>query len=311
MRSDGRFCVHHGQKDRALKMIRRSDAVLEDPWLTAAEIGVSSYAKVAPHHIKTARKMLDDDNLSAFSKTELASAQATAELLGGKPGLAKKLFRRSLASPTENSLAQAQWATDTVGELNFDFDTAQMQVPRSYEAASLREMDTGNWLPAVNNSIKWLQDQPFSSRPAAVASYLLSVIFQDYSQAEAILRSSLVSSPNDPVLLNNLAFALLGQNKMDDAENALVTAVSGHHDSASITLLGTWGLLMFRRGEYEEGRTLYLRAIDRARIMAQPKYEAMGMLYLAQEEIRASLPTSGETLGKAEKLARNLGEVDV
>lgn len=312
LRSGARFFLHSGQKDRALQLIRNSNAVSQDPWMTAAEIGVSSYASVPPRYARTARRFLEDDNLSDFSKSELASALATAEMIEGKSGTARKLFRVSLVRPTDNSLAQAQWASARVGDLQFDFQTAQMQVPRSYEAKTIREMDAGIWSSATENAIKWLQDQPFSSRPAAVASYLLSIIFQDYDQAERIIRSSLVSSPRDSMLLNNLAFVLLGQNRIAEAEAVLMTAVLGPQtDTSSITLLGTGGLLQFRKGEYEEGRVLYLRAIDRARVLNHSKYEAMGMLHLAQEEIRANLPTKDETLAKAERTATKQGDPDV
>jgi Tfp pilus assembly protein PilF len=312
LRSAARFFLHSGQKDRALQLIRNSNAVSHDPWLTAAEIGVSSYASVPPRYARTARRFLEGDNVSNFSKSELASALATAEMIEGKSRTARKLFRISLVSPTDNSLAQAQWASASVGELNFDFQTAQMQVPRSYEAKAIREIDAGAWSSATENTIKWLQDQPFSSRPAAVASYLLSVIFQDYHRAERIIRSSLVSSPRDSMLLNNLAFVLLCQNRIAEGEAALTTAALGPQNViSSITLLGTAGLLQFRKGEYDEGRVLYLRAIDRARALDKSKYEAMGMLHLAQEEIRANLPTKDETLAKAERIATKQGDLDV
>ena len=109
LRSASRFFVHIGEIERALRVIRRSASVTADPWLTAAEIGISCYGSATPRSTRAARKMLDDDNFSEFSKTELASALGTLELLDGKPKLAKKLIRQSLASPTENSLAQAQW----------------------------------------------------------------------------------------------------------------------------------------------------------------------------------------------------------
>ena len=172
-------------------------------------------------------------------------------------------------------------------------------------------MSSGSWSPAVENVTKWLEDQPFASRPAAVASYLWSLIFENHIRAEQVLRSALISNPTDRFLLNNLAFALANQNKTEEAEDILDRAAQDHNDPADILLKATRGMLMFRKGDYAEGRALYLGAVDQAHSDSQWKYEAMAMLYLAQEEILARQPTKEHTLAGAEKLARKQRDLDV
>jgi tetratricopeptide (TPR) repeat protein len=310
LRSAARFFAHSQDYERALKILRQSEALSTDPWLIAAEIGVSSMAELDPRTARIGRKILENAALPESSTTELASALGTMELLDGRQQKARRLFRVSLNGPTENSLAQAEWASTQVGDLGID--PARIVVPRNYEASALHGLSKGNWQLAVDNACKWWRDQPFSWRPAVVASYVWSTIFEEHEKSIEIIEASLVSNPRDRLLTNNLAFALVNLGRTDEAEEILKSLHPlDVDDNSSICLLATEGLLCFKKGLSEVGRLLYLEAIEKARLMKQERFEAMASLYLAKEEILANLPTKEESLKRATKLAEKLAEPDV
>lgn len=310
LRSASRFFAHIGDFGRSLKILRDSEALATDPWLIAAEIGLASLAETDPDTPRLGRRLLENLSLPEFSTTELASALGTMELLEGRPKKAKKLFRASLGKPTENSLAQAEWASKQVGELGVE--PVKIVVPRNYEVSALHGQAFGNWEIALDNALKWWRDQPFSSRPAVVASYLWSTVFEEDEKSIEIIKASLLSNPQDRVLTNNLAFALINVGKTGEAEETLrAVDPTAEDDTSSITLLATHGLLNFKKGAHARGRALYLEAIDRARLLREERLETMATLYLAREEWFANLPTKAETLKRATKLAEKSAEPDV
>ena len=311
LRSAARFFLHIGESERALKLLRKSDAVFFDPWLIAAEIGISLFAGAPPRSVKPAKRLLEGDGISPFMATELASAFGTLELENGRNRLAKRLFQRSLTAPTENSLAQAEWATNQITGLEVNVSSAP-DTPRTYEAKALHGFTHGNWDFVLENSLSWLRDQPFSSRPAGLASYVYSTMFDMHEKAESILRSSLVTNPGDRLLTNNLAFALINQGKTAEAEQLLGTVdPKARDDETAITLCATMGLLSFRKGEFQNGVRLYRETMELARHLSQTRYEALAALYLAREAILAKLPDSKEIVEEASEIAGREKDADV
>lgn len=310
VRSVARFLVHIGDNERALRVLRATELNQSDPWVVAAEIGVSSFSNKDPRLLKLGRRMVDSPDFSEFAKSELASAIATFELNEGNRRSAKKLFKQSLALPTENSVAQAEWASGQVGDLHLPPDNRN--VPRNYEARSLHGFRVGDWETALVNAEGWLYDQPFSSRPAGVVSYLYSTILERYQDAAGILRSSLVSNPGDRGLSNNLAFALINLGHLEEAESLLNRVdPRAADDLSTITLIATGGLLAYRKGFPEIGRNLYLDAIDLAKRKSNSHYSAMAALHLAIEEIRADTESKALSLKIADELALPVDEPDV
>jgi tetratricopeptide (TPR) repeat protein len=142
------------------------------------------------------------------------------------------------------------------------------------------------------DGVEWLRDQPFSKRPAVFTSYVASLI-EDYEKSISILKKSLNANPDDPTLINNLAFALGSANRLDEAENALRQIdIAEMKGLPAITLAATAGLLLFRSGSPDRGRDLYNLAISRASEQGIAKYRAMASLYLAREELIASTPSA-------------------
>jgi tetratricopeptide (TPR) repeat protein len=303
IRCAARFLVHIGNAERALKLLRSADLSESDPWIVAAEIGVASHSDEDPAFLKRGHRMIQSRDFSAFAKSELASAIATCELNEGNRTAAKKLFRQSLVLPTENSVAQAEWASSQVGQLIVPSQVDD--VPRTFEANFLYGYRIGDWELARSSAEQWLKDQPFSSRPAAVLSHLYESVFERFEDAIRIVHFGLKSNPEDRGLQNNEAFALIRLNRLDEAERLLARIdFTERDDSATIALTATKGLLLFRRGFVSAGRTLYLRAIEIAKKLSNYRYATMAAIYLAMEEIRVHSETKGETI----KMAAELGK---
>jgi tetratricopeptide (TPR) repeat protein len=306
LRSASRLFLHLGEPEFPLRLMRRnSPVVTRDPWLLAAEISISSAARIGSYYAKTGLKTIGNENLSDFAKTELTSAIATLEFESGKHRNAKRLFRNSLVAPNENSLAQAEWASRNLSGI--DSSKITSPVPRAFEAECYRDFYAENWELSFANALGWFEDQPFSTRAATFVTYLSSSILEEYDRSERLLHAALVSNPDHPMLLNNLTFALANMGKLDDAERefAKIDIESGD-PQMRIVLSATLGLLSMRRGRLDEGRLLYRQAMEGARLAKNRKYRALASIHLAREEGLANTELFPEALALAEKEGRDL-----
>jgi len=158
---------------------------------------------------------------------------------------------------------------------------------------------SGQFKQALEQGSKWLTDQFFSRQPAIFASYVSSLM-EDYDGSISMLRQSLKVNPKDPVLVNNLAFALASNNQVDDAIGELKSidyaSVSG---TVAITSAATYGLWLFRTGQHDQGRKYYRLAIQKAEADSDPRYRLNAALYLAREELLARTDVAHETAKKA------------
>ena len=297
VRAAARLFLHEHDALTALKIIRRASGAKRDPWLLAAEIATASAAHSPTLFAKIGSNRNEDDNVSLFARTELSSALGTLEMENGKMRKARQLFRKSLEGPNENSVAQVEWANRTVGGLEIDKEL--LALPKTFEASANVNLRAGQWNHAIAEGEEWLHDQPFSKQPALFTSYVASLI-EDYEKSIGILKESLRANPDDPALINNLAFALGSANRLDEADSVLRRIDITNCDGiAAITLAATAGLLMFRAGLHDRGREFYQLAISRASSQGISKYKAMANLYLAREELIASTPVAETAVKRA------------
>ncbi len=311
LRSATRFFIHINRAERAHQILRRSDASKSDPWLMAAEIAVSSAAGGSSRFAKTGQRIIADDHFKPSELTELASAIATLELENGKARDARKLFRKALVSPTENSVAQVEWASRRIAGLDEIRVSQFNNVPRVYEAQAWEHYTSGNWVNALEESWKWSYDQPFSSRPISFGSYVASTVLGDYQQGVRILKLGRIANPDDPMLLNNLAFACASLGDTRKAQEAFdqinLSKVLGAQE---VVVTATEGLLAFRSGRIAEGRAHYLRAIEMA--SQYPKrYKIMASIYYAREEMLAKTIEAAKARELALELSSEVKDADV
>lgn len=284
IRSAARFFVHISEPERALALVRNHSLLEKDPWLLSAEIAISSVierpSKVARH----GRKVLDEKRFSSAQVTELASALGSKELEHGNTRKSKKLFNLSLESPTDNTVAQAEWASRTA-HMSI-IEPKHFKIARTFEARAFELFSEGKMENTYDQVLAWLVDEPFSTRPVGLGTYVASVGLEDYSAAITIARAGLAANPSDQGIRNSLIYALTMAGQLEEAvkEFSEVKFLKAN-DVARICLLATGGLLQYRRGYSSEGRHAYEKAIDAAKAANLTQIATIAQAYLAREEV--------------------------
>jgi len=291
LRSAGRFFLHIGDAPYILRIFRaHADVVSRDPWLIAADIGISSACEAPSGFAKKGSSAAENSGFSNFSRTELQSALATLELNHGKTRGARRLFKDSLIAPNENSLAQVEWAERWVGGIAIQ--PQNLKIPLSFEANAYDAFKRERWWESLECALQWLDDEQFSSRPLYFISHVDSSILEDYSLSIKLIRKALDTHVGNPELLNNLAFALANAGELKEAEDALNGANRGlASEAANVALAATRGLVLMRKGELIKGRESYREAYEKAkRLGLNRRYRQFAAIYLAREEALAQTP---------------------
>lgn len=305
LRAAARLYVHMDRPDGAHDLLVRDPSVLEDPWLAAAELATATLAGRTSRYTRRARQLVDDgEGHAPRHLSELASQVATAELRAGRARRAKKLMAVALREPTENALAQAEWASAN----GLTLHEANLEGPRTYEARALRFSHAGDWAAASAAGMEWLADQPFAQEAAQFTSYAASVGAENWALAQKAAEAGLVANPDDHMLRNNLVFALANQDRVTDAYEHLRvipwTHVAGRERAV---LVATEGLMLFRSGQAEGGRRQYRAAISALNHMGEPDLAALATAFWAREEIMAGTDYIGPAIAEAKQAADSTG----
>jgi Tfp pilus assembly protein PilF len=297
------FYVHADRADEAYRLLGNFSRTQEDPWLMSAFIAVANVGELKVQGIKAARRLLESGEFSPRETSELVSELATITLNGGGDRRARKLFEQSLESPTDNSLAQVEWASHQLTQLEVDPEEAD--VPFKSEAMALSATQEGDWEGARRYSSEWLDDQPFETRAAVHASYIASVGLEDWRDAISYADIGLRARPGHPMLTNNLAYALIEDGQLERATQVLGGLdLSDYGGGDLIAILATMGLLAFRSGNSVEGESLYRRSIELARRDRNARQEAIARAMLLREVIE--LGREGMTLESELRLLHEL-----
>jgi len=295
LRSAARFFAHIGEPERAYRLLTRSPRTDGDPWLTAALLSVASIGRLPIRSLRPARRICEDENFAPLERSELVSEVATLDLRSGADRKARSQFRSSLETPTDNSLAQAEWASHRIANLSVELD--EFAVPFADEAQARSAAQRGQWSDAMNHSLAWLGDQPFDTRAAVLGSYVATIGLEDFSTAIAMAKLGLRSRPGDPGLSNNLAFALLQTDQVSEAAEVLQSVERAGLDlHGRATIAATAGLLAYKIGEPATGRRYYEAAIRLSRRLATSEEHtiARAMYVLAEMEYGGGLVDDAE-----------------
>jgi len=307
LRSASRFYIHSGDLEKAYQVVAQSDSTIHDPWLISAAIAAAGAGNRKTRFLDNARSMLRLNNFSPFDLSELHSELGTHELTSGKHNAAKKLFNNSLISATENSLAQAQWAASQITSLKNVVNTST--VPFSYEAFTLNSFNNSSWDDAIVNASLWYEDQPFSSRPAIMLSYLYSIIFDKYDEAISIIERSLRANQNNQNLLNNLAYSYACQGNIVKASETIEKVdLDNISERDKIYILATKGLIEYRRMNIDLGRRFYSNAMEIANKESAIDAYSSALLYMAREELRIHATDAEEAFQKISKRIENIND---
>lgn len=289
-RSAARLFVHVEDLDLAHYVLRKNMQVAFDPWLMASEISVNLLRERSSSLIKKGVALINSGDFSPFSLSELSSSLGTLEFVKGTQKRSKLFFEKSLISPNDNSLAQAEWAKANKLSLHFD-KTVCDKVNMSYEANALYAYQKDKYEDALKASIRWLNDMPYSKNPIFVGANISYTFLKDYKTAAKILKRGLEANPNEPAFMNNLAYTYALDGKLVEANEIIQKAnkVSDIDERTQICLSATRGLIAYREKRIEEGRALYMEAIKAAKdIPGDPTYNWNAILNFIREEILAT-----------------------
>ena len=284
LRSASRLWIHLGDPERAHDIIVRADRTRHDPWLLAAEIAIGSIAGRKPRFVKVARRILTERRFPSVHISELAAALATLELGAGSTKKSKRLFEISLEDPTENSIAQAAWASRKNKVIRIG--DQYLEHPDTFEARSWSLYYQSQWNQVIRECWQWQLDQPFSSRPSAHGSYVAGAALEDYEESKKLAKQGLIANPSDFTLLNNLAFALMNLGDIQKGKEVLSKATRlQNSDQDRVVLQATQGFLAFQTGEVAVGRQLYSDARLKAKKMKDSRLFALAFVFQAIEEV--------------------------
>lgn len=307
LRSAARLYVHLDDPERAHRMLILPALTRRDPWLMAAEIAVADLSGRSPRSIRAARTAVEDTGYRPGSVTELASALATLEFQGGRSKQARRLFGVALAQPTENSLAQAEWASQRLGGLSVQEQIRADQ--GAFEARARLAYEERDWQAAAREAWGWLMDEPFSMEPAAFGSCVAEMGLGDFDLSIRFAAAGRRANPHDPTLVNNLAYAQLERGEVDAAATTLrLIAAPPLDDAAGVSWRATEGLLAYRQGDRVLGLQRYTEAIAAAKSLNLHERRAMASLMLAREEWRLDGAAAATYLREAVRLAQ--GQAD-
>jgi Flp pilus assembly protein TadD len=291
------------EPDLALSILRRSEALGSDPWLMSAALAVGRLAGGTPPSARSARAILDDGNWNPRDLSELSAELGTIEMTSSARR-ARQLFRRSAVDPTENALAQIEWATLVDTGLAIPIDTSHTL--NADEAIARKSIQDGTWDSAADSALSWQTDQPFSSEAGIIASSVLSSGLQRFDDGFAAAQDGLRSNPSNLGLLNNAAYSLIELGDAQRARAYLSQIALEEADSRQLAIVSaTQGLLSFREGDPERGSSLYEASARIARSANETDIEILGSLMLAREFASTDRSNAAAIFTRAERMARN------
>jgi tetratricopeptide (TPR) repeat protein len=305
LRSAARCFMHLEEPDRAVSILNHSDLCLVDPWIISAEIAISESTGLKSKCISKAKNLVEDDNLTQFSRSELMVSVGTVEINSGSSRRAKKLLHKALRDPTENALAQAEWMATQLGA---DIVTLGDKVPASYEAQAHRFYYEKKFAESLKASEMWGRFQSLSSRPVILSTFLASACLDDDAEALRIFNNSTPAQQNDPLLINNYAFSLARSGDVAAAVQALRKVNSRVLTVRNkLIVLATHGFIYFRTGNFEQGREVYSTAIQEFEKINDMQSAAIAAYFLAVEEKRIGSPHAALRVGDAKSRIDRFG----
>ena len=311
LRATARLYTHREDPDLALKYLRTSSHTAGDPWLLAAEISTAEAFGLRTPNAKRAARLVSEMDTHPLNVTELLGTLSTYEFNHGtSQKWGRRWLRKALATPNENTLAQAE---HLVTRHRLSIDVGAKKAPLDYEARATRAHVAESFSDALGFARQWSDYQPLSSRPLLLGSYILSVIMRDHQEAIVLIeRARGRVTYGDPMVANNLSFALANEGRTDEASRQLrrVSLVGLNADEIAC-ITATRGLIAFRRGESEVGRSKYVEAIEHFRRNRDYDRLSRALMFFGNELVRANDKAGWNILKEAVAVANKHSVRDV
>lgn len=311
LRAATRLFAHFDQFDFIYNIIRKSELVITDPWITSVEIALAIILDKGSRYIGTGIQMINSGNYNWHSLTELASSIGTTDFLQGNRKRAVRFLKTALNSPNENTLAQIEWLNSK--DLLLDINPRTFKVRNNYEALALSDYFHGRYDSTIVQCKRWLFDLPFSKYPIILGAHVAGSLLDKIDDAIELLKMGLISHPGDAQIINNLAYSYALENRIDDAERYLSQEKNLAHinPNTKICLTATKGLVCFRKGEIAKGNALYQQAITAAKSAKNTYFIWLASLNYAREIILSNATEISSIDGLIAKVPDNAGPPDI
>jgi len=309
LRSATRCYLHANNGEKAHFYLKRSAATAKDPWLLATEISLAEAIHKKSTLVKQARHILESQNFSNKTCSELAGTLGTLEFSSGALRASKKLFHRALLDPTENTIAQTEWMNRTLG-IHYEFSLDS--IPGVYEAGARILYRGKDYKQSLEYAQQWMDFQPFSSRAASFSSYIASVCLRDHITAIKLIEAAKLSAPHDSTLENNHAFALASLGKIEEAIDVIRKIKVDNLDYMKRNILNaTIGMIMYKVGEPIKGHDLYRQAVKYFQNENRKDLASVASLFWGIEESSINKEKGAKILNDAISLAKysNMEEI--
>ncbi|HZC23618.1 MAG TPA: hypothetical protein VE866_09790 [Candidatus Binatia bacterium] len=291
LRGAARFLLHIDERELAHRLLARAPSLHHDPWLLAGELALAEVLGRTSKHVRSARDLAASEMLSPFHRSELQAALGDMQVRRGDHKLAKKSYLAALRDPTENVVAQAQFLATTGNVSSLPVGQAMDALLEAPEARGFDALARGNWDEACRQARRWLQDEPFSTRPVNLGFTAAEVGSEDMNAAFEFAEKGYQANPGNPMQHNNFAFTLAHLGVLDRAElvfdacrGAILRQEGEARDRA--VYRATEGLLAFRRGQIEAGRQGYRDAVTYFERHGERIRHSIALARWANEEAR-------------------------
>jgi tetratricopeptide (TPR) repeat protein len=293
LRSSVRHFADSQDLERGLAILRRAELTRNDPWLMSAEIALANANDESPRLFKKARAISDADRIEPWQTGELNAAIGSLELRGANVGKARKYFKKSLRKPTENVVAQAQWASNEHHLLEVPLQVVYSS--KASEAIALRSRIDRRWNDLIEACRQWLLAEPTSIHPLVLGSYIAEVALEDGHLAGQFTDVWMMRDPTNVTALNNHAVAMAYQGNIQEESRHFKRINRSKIEGRTKVVLGaTEGLLAYRGGDVEKGRQLYLQAAQSPEAVGANDLVALVLWHLLREEARIGMPGTSE-----------------
>ncbi len=259
IRAIAKYFILENEIDYALSLLN-DDNIKSNPLIISAEISIAEAYNKKSRLLRIGSSLIKNENISNNIENELFATIGTMEFNNGNSKKGKKLITQSLMYPNENVIAQTRYIS---AKFQKQFDISQYNVPNRYETDAWLSYNANNFEKVLEMSEKWFYFQPFTSTSAIMNSYISSLIFQDEKHSVEMAQKALKVSPASFSLQNNLVVALFrqGQTERANEEFEKLKKLKIYIKDDETVLLATSGLVDYRNGKHEIGRSKYKEAV--------------------------------------------------
>ncbi len=287
-RCAARFFVHNSEPNIAREILINNGWMKSDPWLLASEIAVDSVMNRSSRFINQGRSLILSQNYSFFNVSELCFAICKEDYNANKRKDWQKMFNMGLRDPNDNSLAQAEFFVKEKKSIQLNYDKYSM-ISRKDEADTRNYFSLAQYEDAFISSVKWMQNYRFSRLPIDFAFEISCEFLKKYDYSISIIKYWLETHPQDYAMINNLVYVLGLSGQLEEAEQYLskinIEQQLSQKIDNGICFLATKGLIEYRKGNIDEGRSCYQFAIDTAKRMQKKDLASKARLNMIREEV--------------------------